>query len=374
MSGSPTRELTSQARARVLFVSHTAEIGGPSHSLLLLIRHLRDRYHTAVLLPNRGPLCEMLADQDIPCFVIPGLHAGTIFKIYRLLRRHRFDLVYGNDANSCERNAMLAAKLARRPFIWHFRSIKWHWKWNKGLYLWCPDDVVAVSQACADSLKRFRRSNSIHVVHNGVELEPFGGNGSDGQNYLAAQLDLQPGARIIISVSHLNPRKGHERSVEVMARIIKQVPNTHLIIVGNQDRNPDYTERIRILSRQHGVEDHIHFLGLRTDIPRLLRGSNIFLHVAKRDPHPRAVLEAMASSLPVVAFAVDGVAETVLDGETGYLAPSGDLEHMTAALLSLINAPDRASAMGRRGRELIQQHFTADTAALRIARIIDRLV
>ena len=360
-----------RASARILFVNHTAEIGGPSHSLLMLVRHLRDRYDISVLLPEDGALCELLSQDGVDYFIIPSLRAKTVYRIFQLLRREGFDLVYGNSPSGCSRNAMLAAKLARIPFIWHFRSMKWNLTWRQAFFLRWADAVVTVSKASAEPLKRFYPPTSISVVHNGVELSSFDGDRSAARRYLAEQLDLSPNAQYVVGVASLSPRKGHDLAVAIVAQLIGEIPDAHLLVAGMLDRDLGHTNKIQMIIRRHGLGDRIHLLGLRTDVPRLLRGSDVFLHTAKKDPHPRAVIEAMAAGLPVVAFAVDGVTETVVDGDTGYLFSVGDVTGMAGAVRSLLKAPAQAAEMGKRGREYVRSHFTASRTAAQVAQVIE---
>jgi glycosyltransferase involved in cell wall biosynthesis len=147
-----------------------------------------------------------------------------------------------------------------------------------------------------------------------------------------------------------------------------------LILAGSLDRDPCYTDEIRTRICQQGLEDYIHLLGLRTDIPCLLCASDVFLHTSKREAHPRSIIEAMAAGLPVVAFGVGGVAETVVDRETGYLLPAGDVSGMADAVLSLLKVPAQAAQMGQRGRERVQRRFTAASTAAQVEQIIDELL
>ena len=359
-----------RASARILFVNHTAEIGGPSHSLLMLVRHLRDRYDIAVLLPEDGALCELLSNEGIGTFVIPTLRARTVHRIFRLLRREGIDLVYGNSPSGCSRNAMLAAKLARIPFIWHFRSVKWHWTWRQAFFLRWADELVAVSQACAEPLKRFY-PRDIRVIHNGVELASFDGDRAASRRYLAGLLDLPLDAKHIAAVSNLRPVKGYEHAVAVVAQLAQDRANFHLLVAGDLDLNASYTNRIRTIIQRQGLADRIHLLGLIKNIPQLLNGSDVFLHTSNSEAHPRSIIEAMAAGLPVVAFAVDGVAETVVDGDTGYLFSVGDVTGMTGAVRSLLKAPAQAAEMGKRGREFVRSHFTAARTAAQVAQVIE---
>ncbi|HZW03420.1 MAG TPA: glycosyltransferase, partial [Anaerolineaceae bacterium] len=140
---------------RILFVSHTAEITGPAHSLYALLRQIKDKYEVAVVIPEDGPLCEWLARDGVPVHILSEQRARGITRMVALLRREDFDLVYGNNPSTYARNALIAARLLGRPFIWHFRSIKWHWGWREGIFLRGASRVIAVSQACAEPLLRF---------------------------------------------------------------------------------------------------------------------------------------------------------------------------------------------------------------------------
>jgi glycosyltransferase involved in cell wall biosynthesis len=360
--------------ARLLFVAHTARLGGPTFSLLLLLRYLRQGYEVAVLLPEDGALCQLLAEEDIPYFIIPGLGRRTIYNIFQLVCRQGFDLVYGNNPSSCSRNALFAAKLARKPFIWHFRGIKWHWDRRKGRFINWADAVVAASRSCAESIERFRPLKDIEVIYNGVELSTFPGSGTRTRSDLAGHLGLTEPAHYLISVSHVTPLKGHEKALEVMARVVAHRPDAHLLIAGSLERDPSYYDKIRRLLRHLGLEQHVHLLGFRPDVPRLLAGAELFLHTAGRDAHPRAVIEAMAAGLPVVAYAVDGVAETVVEGATGRLLPWGAVEKMAQVIVSLLNSPAQRAEMGRQAQARVAQHFTAAGTAAQVAQVIDKLL
>jgi glycosyltransferase involved in cell wall biosynthesis len=80
----------------------------------------------------------------------------------------------------------------------------------------------------------------------------------------------------------------------------------------------------------------------------------------------------MAAGVPVVAYAVDGVAETVVNGETGRLLPWGAVEDMAAAILSLLRSPACVAEMGKRAQARVEQHFTASGTAKHIAQVIDK--
>ena len=100
----------------------------------------------------------------------------------------------------------------------------------------------------------------------------------------------------------------------------------------------------------------------------------MLLHAALADPHPRAVLEGMAAALPVAAFAVDGVSETVRPGESGILAAAGDGEELGRALIRIMTSPDGGARMGAKGREVAENEFSVDRTARGVAQVLDEVL
>lgn len=362
------------SRPRILFVNHTAAISGPTNSLLMLLRYLPDRFQVAVLLPESGSICRLLDDAGHSYFIIPSLSFRTIPNIWALIHREGFDLVYGNNPGTGARNALLATSLASKPFIWHFRGIKWHWGWRRGLFLRRAAAVVAVSHACAQSLARFYPLDAIDIIYNGVDVSGFKDpntvNGDHNAEHSYPGLDNLD----LISVSHLVRRKGHEYLLAAMAQLANLFPGMRLLIAGDLERDQFYVELIQSTIQNDRLNHRVRLLGLRSDVPRLLADADIFVHTALQDPHPRVIIEAMAAGLPVVAFGVDGVAETVVDGQTGFLVPMGDTDGLVAAISKLVADPPTREKFGQEGRRRVLKHFTAEQTARKVAQVIDRVL
>lgn len=372
-------------RPRVLFTSYTADWRGPTNSLLQLLTGIRDRYDVSVALTGEGPFRDELDRLGIPCFGFPDLSKWSIPGIRRLIRDREIDLVYGNNTHGSTRNAFLAAKLARRPFVCHVRGMGWDAGWSRLWYLRFCDAVVAVSDACAASIRRFVAEARLHRVYNGV---PIGGDVTEagrsesgqgttirpGQDGLRTEIGAGDEAPVLLGVAHLCRRKGQEHAVRAMPRVLEEAPDAHLCLAGAEDREPNYVTGLRGLASELGVADRVHLLGYRSDVARLLAQADVFVHTATEDPHPRAVVEAMAAGLPVVAFRADGVAETVADGGTGRLVDAGDDDGLADAVVSLVLAPDLRESMGDAARKRVERHFTADATAREISRVLDSVL
>jgi glycosyltransferase involved in cell wall biosynthesis len=360
--------------ARILFVSYTADRTGPTNSLLLLLKYLRDRYDAAVLLPGGGLFSEALETEKIPFFSFRSLDRFSIPAMVRLIWREGVRLVYGNNISSSSRNALIAAKLAGVPFICHVREIGWDWTWRGSWFLRFAAAAIAVSEACSDSVSRFLPRERLHVVYNGVEPTERHADRTAARSHLLAEIGLSADSFVVINVAHLGPRKGQEYAVEAMARLGREAPSVQLVLVGALDRDSEYVRKVRGMIQEMGLEGRVSLLGFRQDVDRLLQGADLYLHTATREPHARSVIEAMDVGLPVVAFAVDGVAETVVSGHTGYLIPSGDTSMLASAILKLAADRSLRQQLGLNGRRRVVQHFSAQATAQQVSAIMDKVL
>jgi glycosyltransferase involved in cell wall biosynthesis len=120
--------------------------------------------------------------------------------------------------------------------------------------------------------------------------------------------------------------------------------------------------------------ERVCLLGFREDGAALLRQADVLVHTALADPHPRAVLEAMAAGIPVVAFAVDGVAETVLHGETGLLVPPGDEPALAEALEQLARNRDLRAKLGQAGSKRALDVFSNQATVNGVRRVMEKVI
>lgn len=324
----------------------------------------------SVLMPGEGPFSEALQREGIRHFCFPAITKRQTFDVFRLVRSERIDLVYANNTHSSSRIAFIAARAARARFVCHVRGMAWRRTWRELGHLRLADGVIAVSRACAESVRRFVSDERLHVVHNGVSITDAEGWSEACSRAVRAELGVPASALMLVSVSHLSRRKGQLRAVEMMHAVRDRIPSAQLYLVGRTDRDPEYTSAVREAIKCYDLEGRVHILGYREDVSRLLSAADLFVHTAVADPHPRAVIEAMAAELPVVAYSVDGVAETVEDGVTGILVSDSKATAFADAVAVLASSPGARRSMGVAGRARVQQHFTDKATADRIEQII----
>lgn len=371
MRSQPSDVTGSSARPRILFVSYTANQTGPTNSLRHLLRYLPDRFEVGVVSAGRGLFSEWLEREGIPYYELSSMTKRNIPSLARLIRREEFDLVYGNNTGSCSKNAFVASRIAGVPFVCHLRGMAISRGWWKLWFLRFAEATIAVSEATARAHLRYTGGRKPSVVYNGVDVEPWTLDRDAARRRLLELTGFGPDAMVLVGVAHLNPRKGQAMAVRALARIADSHPSAHLALVGALDRDPGYVREIRTFIRESGLESRVAITGFQADVPPLVAGADGFVHTAVADPHPRAVLEAMTAGLPVVAFAVDGVAETVVDEETGLLVPENDVAGLAAAMGRVVADPELRERLGSAGRRHLERNFRASVTARQVGDVID---
>lgn len=205
-----------------------------------------------------------------------------------------------------------------------------------------PDAFVAISHAVRDVLVNAGiAAEKIRIVSSGVLAhQPV----ADAKKTLAAETGLDPALPWVGDVAGLVGHKGHAHLLEAWARLVADGLEARLVLVGD---GPLLAE-LRKLTERLGIADSVLFTGWREDVPAWLSALDLFAMTSVTEGLCTAILDAMAARVPVVATAAGGIPELVCDGETGYLAPVGDVgaiaRHLEAALT------DRATAQALAAR------------------------
>jgi glycosyltransferase involved in cell wall biosynthesis len=131
---------------------------------------------------------------------------------------------------------------------------------------------------------------------------------------------------------------------------------------------------LKAKARELGINNRVEFLGHRNDIPELLARCDLFVLPSLYEGFPLSILEAMAAGKPVVATAVGGTPEAVIDGVTGYLVPSGDVPALATAIRKVLTDPVLAYKMGLSGRERVQNVFSLDMMVQSYAQLYQDLL
>ncbi|MBV6396425.1 MAG: N-acetyl-alpha-D-glucosaminyl L-malate synthase [Anaerolineales bacterium] len=326
-------------------------------------------FHVAV--PESGELFDVLSGNGIAATVFPFRYRN-ILKLASFIRRKKIDLVYGNNFSNDAYISLLAAKLAGRSFVWHIREVFKGTKQLEKKYrrVRLADAVVCVSRASASTVqKHLPPGRDINVIYNGIEPADFSMNREEARERLERELAIPRRSPLILIVGNLGERKNQRDALMAAARVARRDSPSCFCFLGATG-DSEYVDRLKQQADELNIRPLILLTGFRSDPALFYCAADILLHVPRWDPHPRVIVEGMAAKLPVVAYAVDGIVETVEAGQTGFLVPFGDIDGLSAALLKLIANPSLRKEMGERGYQRVLQRFTAEQTAQQVERVI----
>jgi glycosyltransferase involved in cell wall biosynthesis len=166
---------------------------------------------------------------------------------------------------------------------------------------------------------------------------------------------------LVGSVGRLHPQKDFATLLAAIAQVRKRIPTVRLLLVGDGELRDELESQ----SRSLGLSEIVTFAGSRTDVPEILAAVDVFTLSSLWEGMSNAALEAMAAGLPVVATAVGGTPEVVVDEVTGLLVPPHDPTSLAGALTTLLREPALRRRMGQAGRERVQEQFSVERMVCR---------
>jgi glycosyltransferase involved in cell wall biosynthesis len=191
---------------------------------------------------------------------------------------------------------------------------------------------------------------------------------------LRQELGIPAGAPVLVALAMLRRQKALGVLVQALAIVRERFPDAVVLVAGGPlDDNPE-ADRLRRLIGELGLEPAVHLLGRRDDVGDVLAAADVGVLSSDYEGTPLAVLEYMQAGLPVVATAVGGVPEFVVDGVTGRLVPPRDPAALAGAVVQLLDDPERRRGMGERGRDRQQAEFTFDAVVDRFVALYDELL
>jgi len=358
-----------QRRQRVLHIVPDMGVGGLPRVVETLCRTTdADAYDVGVLTLNfAGEIAEALATDGYHVHALPrnadGPDYGAWRRVADLLRRERIDIVHTHNTQAFMHGG-IGAFLARTPLLIHTDHardfpdrLKYH-VYERVLST-IAYRVVGVSAHTTENLHRYEwiPRRKLLTIPNGIEGRLF--DGAVDRAALRDSMGVPRDAELLLLGARLEPQKGITYLIQAMARLAASRPRLHLALGGIGSLR----ESLEAEARELGVADRVHFLGVRLDMPSLLRAADIFVLPSNWEGLPMIVLEALGARCPIVATSVGGVPSAVRDGETGTLVPPQNPDALAAALATMLDYPDEAARRAGNGRRLFDDTFSAAAMA-----------
>ncbi|HVP66136.1 MAG TPA: glycosyltransferase family 4 protein [Anaeromyxobacteraceae bacterium] len=299
----------------------------------------------------------------------PGAFLGDLLALRRASAA--FDVLHANFSND-HALALLAAAGRREcrvvRTVHSSRSLR-----RRGLQGWihrASDGLVAVCEAHARVLRDDFRvpAERVCAVRGAVDADVFRPDGPD----LRAELGIAPDAPVVGIVSRVKPDRRHVELLEAFRAVRARLPAARLVVVGRGEGLEDVQERALTL----GLASSVVFAGYRRGeaLAAAYRTLDAKVLLAEgNDGTCRALLEAMASGRPGIAYRFGAPAESIVDGATGRLVEEGDVEALGTVIAEILGEPERARAMGRVARERMVALYTEEARGAAVEEFLVRV-
>ena len=356
------------ARLKLMLLAVGLGVGGTEGQLLELASRLDPgRFEVSVCaLKGEGAIAREMRARGVRVITLGGQGAWDVrvlYRLFRLVRAERPSVIHAFLPPANLAACVVGRLLGVSVLLLSFRDVEM-WKSRPrrlvdGLTVRVADAATCSSEAVRRfALSAFGGDERKYVtIYNGVDAARF----IPRQASPKPELGLREGVPVIGTVCRLvEPKKGLAVLLQAMAGLRDRAV-AQLLIVGEGPAFP----ALRALSVRLGLSDRVVFAGVRRDIAGLLPLMDVFVLPSLYEGFGIALVEAMAAGRPVVATAVGGIPEVVVQGETGLLVPPGDPGALGDAIAHLVNHPEQARLMGARGRERACDRFSIESAVTR---------
>jgi glycosyltransferase involved in cell wall biosynthesis len=290
-------------------------------------------------------------------------HLSEMHRLFRFLRNERVAILHSH-LFFASLFASPVGVAARVPVILETPHIKESWRhgWkashriDRAVSL-CVDRYIAVSHSNAEYLagvKGFAR-HKIQVIQNGSDLTAFD-PGHKAPAGLRGSLGFGDSDPVMLLPARLEPQKGHSVLLEAMALLKSAIPNLRLVCAGEGVLRAKLEAQIEELQ----LQEHVRLVGYQNDLRDWLAMADIGVLPSFFEGLPLVAIECLAAGRPMVATAVDGTPEVVVDGKTGLTVPAGDARALAAAIERMLRDHDLRQRCAKAGREWVEQRFTLE--------------
>jgi glycosyltransferase involved in cell wall biosynthesis len=370
-------------RVRVLQLTGITVGGSAEHLFQLATLLPTDRFETTIAFSGGGPLDDEIRASGLPVVDYAPSHGSGHYKqatpdgpvellrqFLRLraqIRRSGYDVVHTHTsvAGAMGRVAAWSVRTPVRVHMLHAyaghdgvpqpkRSLYRAVERFLGLF---TTHYVAGSRFIRDVGVRHRifRPQDVTVIPYSSRMAVGDATEADRAG-VRQEFGLPPHAPLIALVGRLEDQKGVDLLVRAVPTVLGRVPGAHVLVVGDGTRRAE----AEALAERLGVADHVHFIGWRHDLTRVMRAVDVLALPSRWEAFGIVNLEAMAAARPVVGFAVEGIPEVVVHGETGLLSPAGAVDALARDLVRVLTDPELSARLGAAGRSRFVEHFTPE--------------
>ncbi|WP_445709948.1 glycosyltransferase family 4 protein [Flavobacterium sp.] len=374
----------------ILFIHQSAELYGSDKMLLSLLLNLnKDKFFVVVILPNDGPLKDILEAENIKVIV------GPVLKIYRdifrlknfmsfikdikkslrtvddLHKKYKFDLVYSNTLAVIL--GALFSKKAGIKHLWHVHEIITHPTllaniFPKILYNF-SEIIVCNSKATKENLVlRYKKiETKITLVYNGVSVPKFQSKESSKIFLGFDEHDI-----VITLIGRISRLKGHKWLMNTYIKHLHNEKNVKLLFVGSPvERQEHYLFEIEKSISESKLGNNIKIVSFTNDLEKIWNATDIVVMPStEAESFGLVAVESMLENKPVIGSKLGGLKEIIKHDETGYLVEINNEIELSTAIKKLINSKELREFFGNNGYKRALKHFSLENYVKKIESLL----
>lgn len=376
-------------RPRILHIINSFIYGGTERQATELLKRVDlDRYdYSLAVLRKEGALYDQIADRfpDVQEYRLTSFYNRNAVCQYLRLRdmlvSHRINLIHAHDFYSSILG-IIAGRLACVRVIASQRHLKLS---DRRIHEWGQRFINRASHRVlvnSDAIRAQILSNSkvvpekIVVVKNGfISCEDETGNDAPNveqttpREEICRELGLSQDVIMVGIVGRLDRIKGHCYFIEAAAQVAREYPDVHFMIIGDGELKDEMSAQVSLL----GMQNRVHMLGYRANASRMASAFDLSVLASLHEGLPNVVLEAMAAEVPVVATAVGGTTELIIDGLTGYLVPPADSNALAQRISWALSNRDEREKIAKQALQHIHSNFTLSRMVSSVEQIYDEM-
>jgi glycosyltransferase involved in cell wall biosynthesis len=354
-------------RIRLAYFSNANARGGAEEHILTLLRGLdRERFQPSLVC---APEVAQKLGADVPSDVevVPltycsPTHLGGAFRLAQFLKQNKIQILHSHLFNA----SLFASPigwLSGVPVIIETPHLREHWRhgWLKGSFFVdrivgrFVDAYIAVSEANGVYLRDVKKlpARQIRVVQNGSDLERFKPS-HHAPASMRSGLGFAEDDSVLLVPARLELQKGHAVLLEALPRVLKEFPRVRSVFAGEGALRAE----LEAQSQRLGLDRNVCFVGRQSNIDDWFALCDFTVLPSFFEGLPLVAVESLAAGKPMVATAVDGTPEVILDGKTGLTVPPGDPERLADAICRMLRDPAMRQSMATAGRAWALERFT----------------
>lgn len=356
---------------RVLYIITGLETGGAETMLLKLLERLDRRRHEpmVVSLTTAGEIGPRITALGIQVMALGLKSVWTsplgLFRLIRQIRGFKPDVVHTWMYHADLFGGVASRLAGRTSIVWGLRNSNLSDQLNKRSTLlvvwicarlssWLPCQILSCSErAGAVHAGVGYRQDKIRVIPNGFDVSRFRPD-DEARRTVRGELGLLPETRLVGLMARYDPQKNHAGFLEAAAIVHATMPDVHFVLAGTGVDGAN--ESLKAFIASHGIRNHVHLLGRRDDMPRLMASIDVLASSSHGEAFPNVLGEAMACGVPCVVTDAGDSAEIV--GDAGRVVPLSDMTGLARHIVELLCMPaERKAALSVQARERVEERY-----------------